>query len=89
MSVLKSSFHTAVRLQRIYVRSYSSVVDHQLPLTPISGSPPKIASGNAVQEALAANGVRQNWTREEISEIYNTSLYELQYAAVCALRIVG
>lgn len=88
MSVFKSSFHAGVRLQRNYVaRSFSSVVD--LPITPNSGPPPPPTAGNtprsrnAVQDALAAKDVRHNWTREEISEIYNTSLFELQYAAVC------
>jgi biotin synthase len=89
MSVFKSSFHAGIRLNRIYVRSLSTVVD-----LPISGSshippPPVTPSGNAVQQALAASDVRQNWTREEISEIYNTSLIDLQYAAVRVFLMVG
>jgi biotin synthase len=85
MSAFRSTFHASIRLQRAYVRSFSSVVD--TPITPVSGGPPpppqaRARPGNVVQEALAARDVRHNWTREEISEIYNTSLFDLQYAAV-------
>jgi hypothetical protein len=34
------------------------------------------------QEALQSTTARTNWTKEEISEIYNTPLMELSYAAV-------
>jgi hypothetical protein len=35
-----------------------------------------------LHDALNATGARTNWTKEEISDIYNTPLIELQYAAV-------
>lgn len=89
MSCFRSTFHAGIRLQpasRIYfVRSFSSV--HDVPTTPISAPPPpaaSIKSGKALSNALQANSPRNNWTKEEISEIYNTPLIELQYAAVCS-----
>ncbi|KAF2672403.1 biotin synthase [Microthyrium microscopicum] len=66
-------------------RSFSSVRD--VPITsstlPYQVSQPKTS---ALQEALAASAPRTNWTKEEISEIYNTPLFELHYAAATIHR---
>lgn len=87
MSCFRSTFHVGVRLQpasrQYLVRSFSSVRD--VVPNPISAPPPPAAhikSGKALNNALQANAPRNNWTKEEISEIYNTPLIELQYAAV-------
>lgn len=89
MSCFRSTFHVGVRLQpatRLYfVRSFSSV--HDVVPNPISAPPPpaaSIKSGNALSNALQATAPRNNWTKGEISDIYNTPLIELQYAAVCS-----
>lgn len=37
---------------------------------------------SVVENALVAQGPRNNWTREEIKEIYDTPLMELAFAAV-------
>ena len=36
----------------------------------------------SLQDAVQAAGPRTNWTREEISSLYNSPLMELSYAAV-------
>lgn len=36
-----------------------------------------------LQDAIAAQAPRNNWTREEIQQIYDTPLSELTHAAVC------
>lgn len=38
---------------------------------------------NVFQQALHAVSPRTDWTREQISEIYNTPLMELAFASVC------
>ena len=35
-----------------------------------------------LQDAVQATAPRTNWTREEISDLYNSPLMELSYAAV-------
>ncbi|KAI9704636.1 MAG: biotin synthase [Bogoriella megaspora] len=57
---------------------YSTV--HGLP-TPLQPN-----SSVAIQQALNAPGARTDWTRDEISEIYNTPLFDLQYAAATVHR---
>lgn len=45
---------------------------------------PPVAAGSSVfKDAVNAKAPRTNWTREEISEIYNQPLMELAFAAVC------
>ncbi|KAE9979851.1 biotin synthase [Venturia inaequalis] len=91
MSCFRSTFHAGVRLHpasRLYlVRSFSSV--HDVVPNPVSAPPPPAAtikSGKALSDALQANAPRNNWTKEDISEIYNTPLIELQYAAATIHR---
>lgn len=65
-------------------RAFSTVQD-----TPIlSTSPPPQAaqSTSILQDALNAAGPRTNWTKDEISQIYNTPLVELQYTAATVHR---
>jgi biotin synthase len=38
---------------------------------------------SAFENALEASAPRNNWTKEEIKEIYDTPLMNLAYAAVC------
>jgi hypothetical protein len=38
---------------------------------------------SAFENALEASAPRNNWTKEEIKEIYDTPLMKLAYAAVC------
>jgi hypothetical protein len=38
---------------------------------------------SALENALEASAPRNNWTKEEIKEIYDTPLMKLAYAAVC------
>jgi hypothetical protein len=40
-------------------------------------------TGSVFENALNASAPRTNWTKEEISEVYNTSLIDLTYASVC------
>jgi biotin synthase len=76
----------ASRLQRAAVvqipsRCLSSVRD--VPIT-ASTMPYQVATPtkSALRDALRATAPRNTWTKEEISEIYNTPLFELHYAAV-------
>ncbi|KAF2688257.1 biotin synthase [Lentithecium fluviatile CBS 122367] len=61
-------------------RPFSTVID--APVHPASQpAPPQKPSSSVFQDALQATGPRMNWTKEEISEVYNTSLIDLTYAA--------
>ncbi|KAF2129584.1 biotin synthase [Dothidotthia symphoricarpi CBS 119687] len=66
-------------------RSFSTVLD-----TPVDPSTqqitPPTSQRSVFQDALQAAGPRTNWTREEIAEVYNTSLIELTYAASAVHR---
>ncbi|KAJ4351766.1 biotin synthase [Didymosphaeria variabile] len=63
-------------------RPFSTVID-----APISASaqqaPPAAPSkaGSVFRDAVNATGPRTNWTKEQIAEVYNTSLIELTYGA--------
>jgi biotin synthase len=67
-----------------YSRKFSTVVDG-----PVSFKNERISSSttqsssSVFQNALDATGPRTSWTKEEISEVYNTSLIDLTYASVC------
>lgn len=70
------SFALPRSLPRIVLRSYGTVQ-----------GPPSAAAiasriPSALTEATAATAPRTNWTREEVSQIYNTPLNELTYASV-------
>ncbi|PGH17410.1 biotin synthase [Polytolypa hystricis UAMH7299] len=62
----------------IQYRSYGTVQN--------AASGISISSSNALQKAIAAPAPRTNWTREEIKEIYNSSLSELTHAATTIHR---
>lgn len=65
-------------------RPFSTVID--APMHPASKpAPPQKPTSTAFQDAVQAAGPRTNWTKEEISEVYNTSLIDLTFAAVRAL----
>ncbi|KAL1591418.1 biotin synthase [Paraconiothyrium brasiliense] len=63
-------------------RPFSTVID-----APISATaqqvPPAAPStaGSVFRDAVDATGPRTNWTKEQIAEIYNTSLIDLTYGA--------
>ncbi|KAF2738974.1 biotin synthase [Polyplosphaeria fusca] len=58
-------------------RCFSTVVD----APPNPAPPPKAPSGSVFQDAFGAVAPRTNWTRDEISQVYNTPLIELTFAA--------
>jgi biotin synthase len=62
-------------------RPFSTVKD--IPIT-AGGTVPFASTQNVLQKAMEADAPRTNWTKEEISAVYNTPLFELQYAAVSA-----
>lgn len=62
-------------------RSFSTVLDAPVdPRTQQITPPTRVTS--VFDEALNAKGPRTNWSKEEISEVYNTSLIDLTHAAV-------
>lgn len=65
-------------------RGFSTVLD--TPLYP-STQPPLPTASSVFQDAVQASAPRTNWSREEISEVYNTPLMELTYASVCLFRL--
>lgn len=70
------SFALPRSLPRTVLRSYGTVQ-----------GPPSAASiasriPSALAEATAATAPRITWSREEVSQIYNTPLNELTYASV-------
>ena len=62
-------------------RSFSTVIDAPVHSS-VTRSPPTSPT-SVFQDAIQAVSPRTNWTREEISEVYNTPLIELTYASVC------
>lgn len=72
------------------IRSYSTV--HDLPHTSSSfaqpPTPPTAADNTSVfQKALNATAPRNDWTKEQISEIHQTPLMELAFSAVCSSHL--
>ncbi len=68
-----------LRARNPSTRTFSTVKD--VPITTRS-MPCKVSqSANLLQSTIKAEGPRVNWTKEEISTLYNTPLFELQYAA--------
>jgi biotin synthase len=82
MYCIRSPALSALRTSRslIHTRKLSTVRD--LPHSATTIPYQVLSSGAVLQNATSATGPRTNWTREEISEIYNTPLFELHYAAV-------
>jgi len=64
-------------------RLFSTVLD-----TPVDPGTQQLRKASVFENALNANVPRTTWTKEEISEVYNTSLIDLTYAAVCVSRPV-
>ncbi|KAK3202720.1 hypothetical protein GRF29_154g503977 [Pseudopithomyces chartarum] len=63
-------------------RPFSTVID--APISPAEQRTPPAApssSGSVFSDAVQATGPRTNWTKEQISEVYNTPLIELTYGA--------
>jgi biotin synthase len=59
------------------VRKYGTVSSVSAAPTPQSA---------VFERALEANAPRNNWTKEEIKEIYDTPLIKLAFASVCSLN---
>lgn len=59
-------------------KSFSTVIDGPIP------QPPESMTQQAfgLQEAIRANGPRNDWTKTEIDTIYNSPLMKLAFAAV-------
>jgi hypothetical protein len=71
----------------LYQRSYSVVHDApqtagSLAHTPIP--PPPQRTSSLLEQAANATAPRSNWTKDEITEIHQTPLMELAFAAVCS-----
>lgn len=74
------------------IRSYSTV--HDLPHASSSfvhpPTAPTAAENTSVfQRAINATAPRNDWTKEQISEIHQTPLMELAFAAVCSSSALG
>jgi biotin synthase len=65
-----------------FVRPFSTVLDAPVDPKTQQITPPTGRKGSVFEDALHAAGPRNNWTREEIAEVYNTPLIKLTYAAV-------
>lgn len=64
-------------------KQYSTV--HDVPRTTGSiphTAPPSPEPASIFEQAVAATGPRNTWTKDEISQIYKIPLMELAYAAV-------
>ncbi|KAF9694322.1 hypothetical protein EKO04_007406 [Ascochyta lentis] len=70
---------SSVRTQQ-FVRPFSTVLDTPIDPKTQQVTPPTRKS-SVFEDALNAAGPRNNWTREEIAEVYNTPLIKLTYAA--------
>ncbi|KAK5727280.1 biotin synthase [Elasticomyces elasticus] len=65
-------------LQATCIRSFSTPVHDTFSA---SAPPPPPEAGNALRDAVSAQGVRSDWTKDEIRELYNTPLMELAFQA--------
>ncbi|CAO2654704.1 Nn.00g114370.m01.CDS01 [Neocucurbitaria sp. VM-36] len=64
------------------MRPFSTVID--APIDPrTQRAVPYTGQSSSFEDARQATAPRTNWTKEEISQIYNTPLIELTYASVC------
>lgn len=66
------------------LRSYSTVQDIPRPTASFTDAAPPAAprSTSVFDEAVSATAPRFNWTKDEISQIHQTPLMELAFAAV-------
>lgn len=64
--------------KRQWPRTYGTVTEAPSITTPPSSSSP-------LEDALSATGLRNNWTKDEIRQIYETPLMKLAYAAVSSI----
>jgi hypothetical protein len=67
-------------------RCYSIVHDVPQNASALSQSPlptPPQQTSSLLDQAASATGPRSNWTKDEITEIHQTPLMELAFAAVC------
>lgn len=90
MSCIRSPLQAGVRLSsrsRTQIlsisRAFSTVQDAPTFSTPIPAA--FTAPSSPLQDAVNASGPRMDWKKDEISQIYNSPLIELQYAAVSSL----
>ena len=83
----KSISQLKLRQLQLTSRAFSTVQDAPI-LSAASGHPslnPAPQASATFQNALQAISPRTTWTREEITEVYNTPLVELSFAAVSLL----
>lgn len=75
--------------QRTSVRTYSTVHDIPRAAAAVGQAPPppKPSQSSIFHDAVNASGPRHNWTKEEITEIHQTPLMELAFAAVRATAV--
>jgi biotin synthase len=83
--ILKQSVGLAlVPRAQLRSRGFSTVSDAPIdPRTQQIGPTVARRASSVYEDALNATTPRTNWTKDEISEIYNTSLIDLTYASVC------
>ncbi|KAK1916010.1 hypothetical protein P3342_003825 [Pyrenophora teres f. teres] len=62
-------------------RPFSTVLD-----TPVDPGTQQLRKTSVFEKALNANAPRTTWTKEEITEVYNTSLIDLTHAAATVHR---
>ena len=73
---------TAFRCMPTRTRPFSTVID--APVDPRTQQiTPSVGKRSVFEDAVQATAPRTNWTRDEISQVYSTSLMELTYASVC------
>lgn len=84
LPTLRSGF-ASISTTQLSRRSLSTPVND---LFSIQASPIDAGDGRALTEAVNAKAPRNDWTRDEIRDIYNTPLMELAFQAVrtCALH---
>ncbi|KAF2703198.1 biotin synthase [Pleomassaria siparia CBS 279.74] len=75
--------HHLVLLSR---RPFSTVLDTPINAAAQQTPPSPSTSSSAFRDAIQAAGPRNNWTRDEVADIYNTPLMELTYAAATVHR---
>ncbi|KAK3107993.1 biotin synthase, partial [Teratosphaeriaceae sp. CCFEE 6253] len=67
-------------------RAFSTPVNDTFSTPSPSAPPPPPEASHVLQSAVAATGVRYDWTRDEIRELYNTPLMELAFQSATLHR---